>query len=98
MKYFEDITIKNAEEVYGKKMIDEILSMNENVYQVINYLESYEIDFYDEIFERYPYLFTLSIDEWQKIMREVIGRYEVEYKDKLEEDLSVLEEIYDRRE
>ncbi len=80
-------------EVYGKEFFQNLVSDFSNLKTNIELFQKYQIDFYEEVFERYPELFICIPDELEKRLQKIIIEIGSEYQTALKEDLSILEQL-----
>lgn len=80
-------------EVFGENFFNEIGLDITWIVQNIEIFKKYQIDFYNDIFERYPEIFLLSPKILENKLRKMIHDLGIEYLEKIEEDLSILETL-----
>lgn len=80
-------------EIYGEDLLMLILDNVIDVEKNINYLN--HLGFIDtlDIFERYPYLFINSYNEFQKKINNLINNIGTDYVNIIENNLDLLEEL-----
>ena len=85
----------NIEEIKKKYAKSVIKNLNrENFYKIINFLESNNCDFIEEIESDYLDLFNIEYVEFVKKYNKLNEKYSNNFLQKASEDMNLLEEFY----
>lgn len=87
--------LDKIKEIYGESSIYELQENIEELISNMKYLSSLGFtDIYD-IVSTHPYMFLIDEDEFQNKVNILIKELGVEYIEKLEEDTSLWEKVYE---
>ncbi len=85
----------NVEEIKKKYAKSVIKNLNrENFYKIINFLESNNCDFIEDIVSDYLDLFNIDYVEFVKKYNKLNEKYSNNFLQKASEDMNLLEEFY----
>lgn len=91
----EEESQKTVIEIFGQEFFDQLSFELDWISKNVATFQKYHIDFYSEIFERYPELFIQNPKILEQKLRCLIENLGIEYLDRLGYDLSVLELMID---
>ena len=87
--------MENIEEIKKKYAKSVIKNLNkENFYKIINFLESSNCDFIEDIISDYLDLFNIDYSEFIKRYNKLNKKYDNNFWNMASEDMNLLEEFY----
>lgn len=88
-----NINFDKIEEIYGNEMLNLVKENIDSVIKNINYFIFLGFNDIEDIFERYPEIFIEFPHQFKNKINLLIKKIGINYVDKIEDDLSLLEEL-----
>ena len=89
-----NIDFNKINEIYGEDIIVAIKDNIDDVKENISYLEKLRFNDIEDIFERYTLIFIDTPSSFKDKINQLINKLGNDYVDIIENDLSVLEELF----